>query len=191
MGCEWAQHIHKTVRPMLGGDPLRHDYTSRGQAWPCDPEGAVWGGGTEGKTQTVRLCLRDVILEFSITPISHVQKLRLRESHSDWCWVQIITSPWLPPSHTHTKYKQLRTACVWTVQGTSPSQFGVRFTDCRWPAVWPCPGDPLSECLFPLPGTGSPVKSCLQGCLILREQLLSGARREAASSSASCPPGHL
>lgn len=119
MGPTYSQNSETDVG---GGNLLRHDYTSRGQAWPCDPEGAVWGGGTEGKTQTVRLCLKDVIPELSITPISQVQKLRLRESHSDWCWVQIITSPWLPPSHTHTKYRQLRTACVRTVQGTSPSQ---------------------------------------------------------------------
>lgn len=83
------------------------------------------------KKQTVRLCLKDVIPELSITPISQVQKLRLRGSLSDWSRVQIITSPWLPPSHIHTKCKQLRTACVWTAQGTSPSQLGVRFTDCR------------------------------------------------------------
>ena len=109
MGYEWSQHIHKTVRPGVGRF-LRDDYTSRGQTWPCDPEGNIWGGGMEEKKQTVRLYLKDIIPELSITPISQVQKLRLRGSHSDWCWVQIITSPWLPPSHIHTKYKQLRTA---------------------------------------------------------------------------------
>ena len=131
MGCEWAQHVHKTMRPVGGGNLPRHDYTSRGQARPCDPEAAIWGGGMEEKKQTVRLCLKDVIPELSITPTSQVQKPRLRGSLSDWCWVQIITSPWLPPSHIHTKYKQLRTACVWTAKGTSPSELRVRFTDCR------------------------------------------------------------
>ena len=109
MGYEWSQHIHKTVRPGVGS-LLRDDYTSRGQAWPSDPEGNIWGGGMEEKKQTVRLYLKDIIPELSITPISQVQKLRLRGSHSDWCWIQIITSPWLPPSHIHTKYKPLRTA---------------------------------------------------------------------------------
>ena len=100
-----------------GGSLLGNDYTPREQAWPCDLEGNVLGGRLEEKKQIVRLCRKDTIPECSITPISQVQKLRLRGSHSDWCWVQIITSPRLPPSPIHTRYKQLGKARVWDSGG--------------------------------------------------------------------------